>query len=105
MIVATHTRDETIHLFEQCLNLLNSFPNAEVAHKQVSHVEMRWIVSECWNTGVYYFKCSKHEKAEKWLGLAMNLSVFIDEGDVALHTTLHKSYSSVLEKIRCAKAK
>lgn len=100
LINAARNRDDTIGLFEQCLNHLNSFPSVELVHKQVPHIEMRWIVSECWNNGVYYYKCGKHEKAEKWMSLSISLSRFVDKSDVELHNKIHNSYASVLKKIK-----
>uniref|UniRef100_H9GLX6 Protein ZIP4 homolog n=1 Tax=Anolis carolinensis TaxID=28377 RepID=H9GLX6_ANOCA len=61
----THTLEEAWGYFEDALSILGS------VQADYPEVEILWLMTQAWNTGIYQYCAGKYPEAERWCGLGM----------------------------------
>eukprot|EP01080_Neovahlkampfia_damariscottae_P006583 gene6583-10746_t len=59
---------------------------------------LRWLMSDSWNNGVYYYKLSNYQKAEQWMSSCLQVAKFVSNEDSDKNYITH-IYPSILEKL------
>lgn len=93
LIEISPVRDSTILYFEESIKLLKG-----IIINDILLTDIKWLISESWSNGIYYYKCVKYIKSEEWMKISLALSNFLSPSD-DIREFISKSYPIVLSKI------
>lgn len=93
LIEISPNRDSSFSYYEDSLQLLKS-NNIQACSKS----DIKFLIVESWNHGIYYFKCNKFVKSEEWMKISLSISNYLDNND-ELRVEISNSYPLILSKI------
>ncbi|XP_008121014.1 testis-expressed protein 11 isoform X2 [Anolis carolinensis] len=95
----THTLEEAWGYFEDALSILGSV----VQQADYPEVEILWLMTQAWNTGIYQYCAGKYPEAERWCGLGMRFLAHLGTLKSNYENQMVGLYSEVLDKLDRAK--
>ena len=99
LIQLSQKKEVTLPFFEDALKLIKgSYVSEDVGDL------VKWIVSECWNNGVYFYKLLSHVKAEQWSKLSYNLAMCLEDRD-ELKKRITEGYGDLLKRFEIQNVK
>ncbi|XP_066496151.1 testis-expressed protein 11 [Tiliqua scincoides] len=81
--------------FEDALSILDS----AVIQASYPEVEILWLMTRAWNTGIYQYCASKYKEAEQWCGLGMRFLTHLGALKSSYESQMTSLYSEVLDKL------
>lgn len=90
LINSTRTREESLPFFEEISKILKGLPQ-----QLFPQADLQWFIATAWNNGVYFLRLIDYPKAERWMGLSLNLSKFHEDAK-QFESSLLPTYTDVL---------
>ncbi|XP_034297610.1 testis-expressed protein 11 isoform X2 [Pantherophis guttatus] len=92
--------EEAWAYFEDALTVLD---NTQVLQTSYPEVEIIWLMTRAWNTGIYQYCAGKYKEAEQWCGLGMRFLAYLGTLKNSYENQMIGVYGEVLEKLDKAK--
>ncbi|XP_026572342.1 testis-expressed protein 11 [Pseudonaja textilis] len=81
--------------FEDALTLLDN----RALQAGFPEVEIIWLMTRAWNTGIYQYCAGKYKEAEQWCGLGMRFLAYLGTLKNSYEDQMISVYSEVLDKL------
>ncbi|XP_026540103.1 testis-expressed protein 11 [Notechis scutatus] len=91
--------EEAWAYFEDALTLLDN----RALQAGFPEVEIIWLMTRAWNTGIYQYCAGKYKEAEQWCGLGMRFLAYLGTLKNSYEDQMISVYSEVLDKLDKAK--
>ncbi|XP_063169796.1 testis-expressed protein 11 [Candoia aspera] len=92
--------EEAWAYFEDALAILD---NTQVLQTGYPEVEIIWLMTRAWNTGINQYCAGKYKEAERWCGLGMQFLAYLGTLKNSYENQMIGVYSEVLDKLDKAK--
>ncbi|XP_042333881.1 testis-expressed protein 11 isoform X2 [Sceloporus undulatus] len=92
--------EEAWGYFEDALSILGS---STVHQADYPEVEILWLMTRAWNTGIYQYCAGRYREAEQWCGLGMRFLAYLGPLKSNYENQMIGLYSEVLDKLDKAK--
>ncbi|XP_032084084.1 testis-expressed protein 11 [Thamnophis elegans] len=92
--------EEAWACFEDALTVLD---NTQVLQSSYPEVEIIWLMTRAWNTGIYQYCAGKYKEAEQWCGLGMRFLAYLGTLKDSYENQMIGVYGEVLDKLDKAK--
>ncbi|XP_062998148.1 testis-expressed protein 11 [Elgaria multicarinata webbii] len=91
--------EEPWSYFEDALSILGS----TVLQASYPEVEILWLMTRAWNTGIYQYCAGRYKEAEQWCSLGMRFLAHLGALKSSYESQMIGLYSEVLDKLDRAK--
>ncbi|KAH0630775.1 hypothetical protein JD844_003968 [Phrynosoma platyrhinos] len=91
--------EEAWGYFEDALSILGS----TVYQADYPEVEILWLMTRAWNTGIYQYCAGRYREAEQWCGLGMRFLAYLGPLKSNYENQMIGLYGEVLDKLDKAK--
>jgi tetratricopeptide (TPR) repeat protein len=96
-IKLTKDRDQSIKLFLDGLDIVSK----HASDTPQFMTEVKWLLANSYNNGVYYWRLNRYEQAENWIGLAMKFMNCLSAPEKScFESEVMGSYTTVLVKLK-----
>ncbi|XP_076877112.1 testis-expressed protein 11 isoform X2 [Brachyhypopomus gauderio] len=89
--------EEVWGYYEEALSIIAAAP------ADVPEVEMLWLLTRAWNTGILLYSLAQYPEAERWCSLAMSFLRYLGSLQDSYQTQMSALYSEVLDRLDKAK--
>ncbi|KAJ8015681.1 hypothetical protein DPEC_G00028630 [Dallia pectoralis] len=89
--------DEVWGYYEETLSIIAATP------EEFPEMEVLWLLTRAWNTGVLLYSLAQYPEAERWCGLGMSFLRHLGSLQEAYQTQMSGLYSEVLDRLDKAK--
>ncbi|XP_053130263.1 testis-expressed protein 11 isoform X2 [Hemicordylus capensis] len=91
--------DEALEYFEDALSILGN----TVLQPSYPEVEILWLMTRAWNTGIRQYCAGRYKEAEQWCGLGMRFLAHLGTLKSSYESQMIGLYSEILDKLDRAK--
>ncbi|XP_054851814.1 testis-expressed protein 11 [Eublepharis macularius] len=91
--------EEAWGYFEDALRILSN----TVLQVGYPEVEILWLMTRAWNTGIYHYNVGRYKEAEQWCGLGMRFLGHLGTLKSSYESQMTGLYSEVLDKLDSTK--
>ncbi|XP_015264411.1 PREDICTED: testis-expressed sequence 11 protein [Gekko japonicus] len=91
----TYVLEEAWGYFEDALRILGN----TVLQASYPQVEIIWLMTRAWNTGIYQYSTGRYKEAEQWCGLGMRFLGHLGTLKSSYESQMTGLYSEVLDKL------
>ncbi|RXM91793.1 Testis-expressed sequence 11 protein [Acipenser ruthenus] len=95
--VESRVLEEVWGYYEEALLIISS------AHGEFPEVEILWLLTRAWNTGILLYSLAPYTEAEKWCGLGMSFLRHLGSLQASYETQMSGLYTEVLDRLDKAK--
>ncbi|KAK7922470.1 hypothetical protein WMY93_009372 [Mugilogobius chulae] len=95
--VEAHVLEEVWDYYEEALSIIAAAPD------DFPEMEILWLLTRAWNTGILLFSLTQYPEAEKWCGLAMSFVCHLRSLRESYQTQMTGLYTEILDKLDKAK--
>ncbi|KAM9469973.1 testis-expressed protein 11 [Clarias gariepinus] len=95
--VEAHILEEVWGYYEEGLSIISA------AEDDFPEVEILWLLTRAWNTGILLYSLSQFAEAEKWCGLGISFLQHLGSMQDIYQTQMSGLYSEVLDRLDKAK--
>ncbi|CAL9707053.1 unnamed protein product [Knipowitschia caucasica] len=95
--VEAHVLEEVWDYYEEALSIIAAAPD------DFPEMEILWLLTRAWNTGVLLFSLTRYPEAEKWCGLAMRFVCHLRSLRESYQAQMSGLYTEILDKLDRAK--
>ncbi|XP_026773644.1 testis-expressed protein 11 isoform X2 [Pangasianodon hypophthalmus] len=95
--VEPHILEEVWSYYEEALSIISA------ASEDFPEVEILWLLTRAWNTGILLYSLSQYAEAEKWCGLGISFLQHLGSMQDSYQTQMSGLYSEVLDRLDKAK--
>ncbi|XP_026186381.1 testis-expressed protein 11 [Mastacembelus armatus] len=95
--VEAHVLEEVWDYYEEALSIIAAAPD------DFPEMEILWLLTRAWNTGVLLYSLAQYPEAEKWCGLAMSFIHYLGSLQESYETQMSGLYSQILDRMDKAK--
>ncbi|XP_039210765.1 testis-expressed protein 11 isoform X4 [Crotalus tigris] len=92
--------EEAWAYFEDALTILD---NTQGLQTNYPEVEIIWLMTRAWNTGIYQYSAGKYKEAEQWCGLGIRFLAYLGTLKNSYENQMIGVYGEVLNKLDKAK--
>ncbi|CAB3987595.1 Testis-expressed sequence 11 [Paramuricea clavata] len=85
------SKEESWSFFQEVANLIESDRESTIPE-----IEIQWLMTKSWNTGVHLYGAGKYQAAEKWCGMGMRLLKQLSDLKHFYETKMTELYSEIL---------
>ncbi|XP_052010662.1 testis-expressed protein 11-like [Xyrauchen texanus] len=89
--------EEVWSYFEEALSILATTP------EDFPELEILWLLTQAWNTGILLYSLAQYPEAERWCGLGMSFLRHLGSLQDSYQTQMVGLYSEVLDRLDKAK--
>ncbi|KAF4091426.1 hypothetical protein AMELA_G00036820 [Ameiurus melas] len=89
--------EEVWGYYEEALSIISS------ASEDFPELEILWLLTRSWNTGILLYSLSQYPEAEKWCGLGISFLQYLGSMQDSYQTQMSVLYSEVLDRLDKAK--
>ncbi|XP_048031827.1 testis-expressed protein 11 [Megalobrama amblycephala] len=89
--------EEVWSYYEQALSIIASAP------EDFPELEILWLLTRAWNTGILLYSLAQYPEAERWCGLGMSFLRHLGSLQDSYQTQMAGLYSEVLDRLDKAK--
>ncbi|XP_062856554.1 testis-expressed protein 11 isoform X2 [Trichomycterus rosablanca] len=89
--------EEVWGYYEEALSIITAAP------EDFPEVEILWLLTRAWNTGILLYSLAQYAEAEKWCGLGMSFLHHLGSMQESYQTQMSGLYSEVLDRLDKAK--
>ncbi|XP_068182073.1 testis-expressed protein 11 [Antennarius striatus] len=79
--------------YEEALSIISSAP------ADFPEMEVLWLLTRAWNTGILLYSLAQYPEAEKWCGLAMSFIRYLGPLQESYETQMTGLYSEILDRL------
>ncbi|XP_046704738.1 testis-expressed protein 11 isoform X2 [Silurus meridionalis] len=95
--VEPHILEEVWGYYEEALSIIST------ASEDFPELEILWLLTRAWNTGILLYSLSQYAEAEKWCGLGISFLQHLGSMQDSYQTQMSGLYSEVLDRLDKAK--
>ncbi|XP_041846510.1 testis-expressed protein 11 isoform X2 [Melanotaenia boesemani] len=95
--VKAQVLEEVWGYYEEALSIITADPD------NFPEMEILWLLTQAWNTGILSYSLTQYPEAEKWCGLAMSFIRYLGSLRESYETQMSGLYSEILDKLDKAK--
>nr|XP_055034761.1 testis-expressed protein 11 isoform X2 [Misgurnus anguillicaudatus] len=95
--VEAHALEEAWNYYEEALSIITTAP------KDFPELEILWLLTRAWNTGILLYSLAQYPEAERWCGLGMSFLQHLGFLQDSYQTQMVGLYSEVLDRLDKAK--
>ncbi|XP_065128000.2 testis-expressed protein 11 [Paramisgurnus dabryanus] len=95
--VEAHALEEAWNYYEEALSIITTAP------KDFPELEILWLLTRAWNTGILLYSLAQYPEAERWCGLGMSFLQHLGFLQESYQTQMVGLYSEVLDRLDKAK--
>ncbi|XP_056625690.1 testis-expressed protein 11 isoform X2 [Triplophysa dalaica] len=95
--VEPHALEEVWSYYEEALSIIATAP------KDFPELEILWLLTRAWNTGILLYSLAQYPEAERWCGLGMSFLRHLGSLQDSYQTQMAGLYSEVLDRLDKAK--
>ncbi|KAI7801911.1 putative testis-expressed sequence 11 protein [Triplophysa rosa] len=95
--VEPHALEEVWGYYEEALSIIATAP------KDFPELEILWLLTRAWNTGILLYSLAQYPEAERWCGLGMSFLRHLGSLQDSYQTQMAGLYSEVLDRLDKAK--
>ncbi|KAA0709397.1 Testis-expressed protein 11 [Triplophysa tibetana] len=95
--VEPHALEEVWSYYEEALSIIATAP------KDFPELEILWLLTRAWNTGILLYSLAQYPEAERWCGLGMSFLRHLGSLQDNYQTQMAGLYSEVLDRLDKAK--
>ncbi|MGH0170306.1 UNVERIFIED_CONTAM: hypothetical protein FKN15_058582 [Acipenser sinensis] len=95
--VESRVLEEVWGYYEEALLIISS------AHGEFPEVEILWLLTRAWNTGILLYSLAQYTEAEKWCGLGMSFLRHLGSLQASYESQMSGLYTEVLDRLDKAK--
>ncbi|XP_028412834.1 testis-expressed protein 11-like isoform X2 [Dendronephthya gigantea] len=88
------SKEEAWSFYQEVANLIESDKKSTIPE-----IEVQWLMTKSWNTGVHLYGDGKYQAAEKWCGMGMRLLNQLTDFKHFYETKMTELYSEILSGI------
>ncbi|KAG7329167.1 hypothetical protein KOW79_007341 [Hemibagrus wyckioides] len=89
--------EEVWGYYEEALSIISA------ASEDFPELEILWLLTRAWNTGILLYSLSQYAEAEKWCGLGISFLQYLSSMQDSYQTQMSALYSEVLDRLDKAK--
>ncbi|KAK3535745.1 hypothetical protein QTP70_020982, partial [Hemibagrus guttatus] len=89
--------EEVWGYYEEALSIISAAP------EDFPELEILWLLTRAWNTGILLYSLSQYAEAEKWCGLGISFLQYLSSMQDSYQTQMSVLYSEVLDRLDKAK--
>ncbi|XP_075040592.1 testis-expressed protein 11 [Mixophyes fleayi] len=89
-------QEEAQKYYQEALNIMSTCDN-------YPEVEILWLMTRAWNTGIFQYSLKKYTDVEHWCALAMRLLSYLGSLKSSYESKMAGLYSDILDKLDKAK--
>ncbi|KAL6480199.1 hypothetical protein MHYP_G00112320 [Metynnis hypsauchen] len=94
--VEPHVLEEVWGYYEEALSII-------AASEDFPELDILWLLTRAWNTGILLYSLAQYTEAEKWCGLGMSFLRHLGSLQESYQTQMSGLYSEVLDRLDKAK--
>ncbi|XP_051931178.1 testis-expressed protein 11 [Hippocampus zosterae] len=83
--------------YEEALAIIAASPDA------LPEMQILWLLTRAWNTGILLYSLARYKEAEKWCGLAMSFVCHLGPLQDSYKMQMTQLYSKILDRLDSAK--
>ncbi|XP_033829641.2 testis-expressed protein 11 [Periophthalmus magnuspinnatus] len=95
--VEARVLEEVWDYYEEALSIIAAAPD------DFPEMEILWLLTRAWNTGILLFSLTQYLEAEKWCGLAMSFVCHLRSLRESYQTQMSGLYTEILDRLDKAK--
>ncbi|XP_031442878.2 testis-expressed protein 11-like [Clupea harengus] len=95
--VEARVLEEVWGYYEEAQSIITSAP------EDFTELEVLWLLTRAWNTGILLYSLAQYSDAEKWCGLGMSFLPHLGSLQESYQTQMSGLYSEVLDRLDKAK--
>ncbi|XP_072520194.1 testis-expressed protein 11 isoform X2 [Salminus brasiliensis] len=95
--VEPHVLEEVWGYYEEALSIIAATP------EDFPELEILWLLTRAWNTGILLYSLAQYPEAEKWCSLGMRFLCHLGSLQESYRTQMTGLYSEVLDRLDKAK--